>query len=167
MYKYSVYTVCLFSGEVTCSELPGLCDSPPETQGRAFHLFITTRCQLHLTPTLSYTLYIQYMYLYMKHAWHLHNKAEVEWGWRVSCLFCRRNSGFRDLIFISVSASFNLAGFLNLFCPLTSFLAPGCQALNGIYIILFQELEGNSKWIIEKLKALGELKICGILNSLK
>lgn len=50
--------VSMSSGELTCSELPGLCDSPPETQGRAFHLFITTRCQLHLTPTLSYILYI-------------------------------------------------------------------------------------------------------------
>lgn len=82
VYIYSVYTVC-FSGELCCSELPRLCDSPPETQGRAFHLFITTTCQLHLTPTLSYILYIQYMYLYMKHAWHLHNKARVEWRLRV------------------------------------------------------------------------------------
>lgn len=39
-------------------ELPGLCDSAPETQGRAFHLFIVTRCQLHPAPTLSYLLYI-------------------------------------------------------------------------------------------------------------
>lgn len=43
------------------------------TQGRAFHLFITTRRRPQLTLTLLYKLCIAYMYLCMKHAWHLRN----------------------------------------------------------------------------------------------
>lgn len=94
VYIYSVFTVCIYSGELTCSRL---CDSPPGTQGRAFHLFITTRCQLHLTPTLSYKVYIQYMYLYMKHAWRLHNKARVEWKFRSFLLVSSEKQWFQGL----------------------------------------------------------------------
>ena len=59
------YVLCIYYVFLPESWLAANCRGSltllPETQGRAFHLFITTRCQLHLTPTLSYILYIHYM----------------------------------------------------------------------------------------------------------
>lgn len=127
---YIVYVCCLESWlAANCQDS---CDSSPETQGRAFHLFITTQCQFHLTPTLSYTLYIQYMYLYMKHAWHLHNKARVEWRLRFFLLVFSEKQWFTRRDIYRRINNFWKQSFSTFSCPVTTVLGPGCQAVMGI-----------------------------------
>lgn len=71
---YSVYIVRTFSGELTCSKLPGLCDSLPETQGMAF-LFMYHNKMWAWSHTHGLVYTVCPVHLCMKVVWHLH-----KWG---------------------------------------------------------------------------------------
>lgn len=92
----------MLSGELTSSKLPRLCDSPPKTQGRAFHLFITTQCQLHLTPSLSY-IHCTSSRPTCIYIWNMHDayitRPGLNEGLLFFCLFSQRIQGFhrRDI----------------------------------------------------------------------
>lgn len=97
-----MYSICNYIFCIYCSCFWKV-DSTPAAgtlwllkhKAQLFHLFIKTRCHLHLTPTLLYTVHPLYMYLCMKHAWHLYNTRQAERNDEqrgFSCLFCFRGT---------------------------------------------------------------------------